>query len=215
MITVQNRQGYKNVLQLLLGALAGAILTLSVVWDSELKAVISVLGANIGFAVIWVYHRVREKTLKMQKLRGLAAIYEALVYYTRAGHNLRESLRLAGFLTPTLRPDIEHCVRRWLNGPEKAVQEFAERVNIPEAQVLAGLLVHCIDSGMDFGESAMQAEAKSLEDIRRTLVEVKIASKPVYYAMYRALPLVAISGIIIGALGYRAINMLSAITALH
>jgi hypothetical protein len=199
---------YKDSLVLLSGALAGGVFGLMLAWGTNSARLAGSVGSAVGMGVAWfIKHNIQEST-RMKKLREVVALYEAVDFYTRAGYTVEQSLRLGAVLTPTLRSCVERCLAAWPSSPSRALERFAEDVGIQEAEMLSSVLMHIIDAGMKFGRAAIEEESRSLEELRQTLAEVRIVSKPLYYAIYRALPLAAIGGVVVGPLLYRLVNVL-------
>lgn len=190
---------------LLGGFLGGAVFWLLI--SGKASGMLAVVG-GIGAGIAWFIQRNMKETLKMKKLREIAALYESIVFYTKAGYTIQQALRLGAVITPTIRPAVERCLAAWPSGPVRALERFAEEVDVPEAATLSTVLMHAEESGIGYGSGAIEEESRALESLRQTLAELKIVSKPLYYCIYRALPLAAISGIVVGPLVWRLIKLL-------
>lgn len=186
------------------GGLFGLLLGLGVAQVFSVFA----LGCAFGAAAGWFVRRGAQDTQKLRKLRQVAALYEAVDFYTRAGYTIRQSLSLAVPLAPELRGAVEKCLAAWPAGPVRALERLAQEIGLPEAALLASVLAHAEESGISTGRAAIEEESRSLEALRQTLAELKIVSKPIYFAIYRALPLAAVGGIMTGPLVYRLLKVM-------
>lgn len=193
---------------MLAGGLIGAFLGGALFWQSAsfLKAV--VLAANLGSLAGWFVDKNARESVRLRKIREVAVLYESVDFYTKAGYTVQQSLRLGAVLTPLLRPSVERCLAAWPSGPAKALERFARDAGVPEAALFSSVLTHLEQSGASFGCGVLEEEGRGLEDLRKSLAELKIIAKPVYFAIYRALPLVAIGGVVVGPLVYRLIKLL-------
>lgn len=187
------------------GAAFGLLLGLGTASLAGVTMVAAALGAGAGFFV----RRGGRDTARLVKLRQVAVLYEAVDFYTRAGYTIRQSLSLAIPLAPALRDAVEKCLATWPAGPVRALERLAEEINLPEAALLSSVLAHAEEFGIAVGRAAIEEESRSLEALRQTLAELKVVSKPMYFAMYRALPFAAIAGMMVGPLVYRLMKVMA------
>lgn len=165
--------------------------------------------AALGAGAAWFLQRGLGETERMRRMREVAVLYEAVDFYTRAGYTVRQALSLATAVVSAIRPAVERCLAAWPQGPVRALERMAEEVNLPEASVLATVLMHVEEAGVERGRAAVEEEARGLEALRRSLAELKVVSRPLYYCVYRALPLAAVGGVLVGPLVYRLVRLLS------
>ncbi|MGI9862536.1 hypothetical protein SDD30_14240 [Moorella naiadis] len=187
------------------GGMAGAMLA----WGTAYLITVAAICSVLGMAAVLFLARSMKETGRMIKVRELVALYEALNFYTNAGYTIQQAMRLGAVVTPHLRPAVERCLAAWPYGPVRALERFADEVNLPEAVMLSTILMHAEEAGMQFGKVAIEEEASNLEKLRQTLAEVRIMSKPLYFAVYRGLPLFAAGGVIAGPLVYRLVSMMN------
>lgn len=193
---------------LLGGLLAGFLFGLLISGFTASARGVPLITGGLGAGAAWFLRRNFKETVKMRKLREVAALYESVVFYTKAGYTIQQSLRLGAVIAPTIRPAVERCLAMWPSGPVRALEKFAEEVDVPEAATLSTVLMHAEESGMGYGRGAVEEESRALEALRQMLAELKIVSKPLYYCIYRALPLAAIAGMVVGPLVWRLIKVM-------
>lgn len=198
-----------------LGSTAGGLMGALFAWGSPAFYNTVGIGSAVGALAGWFLHNNMKESKRLKLLREVAVLYESVEFYTRAGYTIQQALKLGAVLTPLLSSRVERCLAAWPSGPSRALETFARDVNLPEAAVLSSVLVHAEESGMAFGASAVQEESRSLEELRKNLVELKIASKPLYFAIYRALPMAAVGGVMVGPLAFKLIKMLQMLTNLN
>lgn len=172
------------------------------------------LGFCIGAIASVLAKKASEDTAKIRQMKELAVIYDTSVFYASAGYTLKQALEKSKDLIKILRPSLEKCLAAWPYGSVRALYQFGEEVDIPEAKVMAGIFAHVEEKGASFSEAAILEESQSLENLRKTLAELKILNKPLYFAVYRALPLLAVCGVIVGSLIYRVLQMLSTLMSI-
>ncbi|NSW83997.1 MAG: hypothetical protein HPY90_12130 [Syntrophothermus sp.] len=196
---------------IMIGTLIGFTGGLMLAWGAPQTHIFCLAGALIGYAGAKIYQRSVKDKERFQKMRELAVLAETVEFLSAVKYTIPQSFQFAAALMPKLKPLVDRCVARWPAGPERALGQFAEEVNLPEAAVLSSVLIHAQESGMEYVQKILQEESRSLEMLRRTLAEVKIVSKPMYFAIYRGLPLLAIGGILAGPLVYRVVQVLQVI----
>ncbi|MDQ0287506.1 Flp pilus assembly protein TadB [Desulfofundulus luciae] len=193
------------------GGLIGGVLAFGTPAFANAVGIGSTSGALIG----WFVYKNMQETQRMRLLREIAVLYEAVDFLTQAGYTIPQALRLGSVAASSLRPCVERCLARYSSDRARALEQFAREVNLPEAALLSSVLAHAEESGMALGRSALQEESRSLEELRRSLAELKVISKPLYFAVYRGLPLIAVGGVMAGPLAYRLIKMLQSLSSLN
>lgn len=196
------------------GSAAGALLVAAFTSGTPLFLNAVGIGSTSGALLGWFVHRNLQETRRLRLLREIAVLYEAVDFLTQAGYTIPQALRLGSVAAPSLRPCVERCLARYSSDRTRALEEFAREVGISEAALLSSILMHAEESGMALGRSALQEESRSLEELRRNLAELKVVSKPLYFAVYRGLPLVAVGGVMVGPLAYRLIKLLQSMSGL-
>jgi len=209
--------GLKSVLSGVNGAYAAGGLTGAFLAALLTRANLqwTTMGGCLGSLVGWlIYNNIRE-TRRMRKIREVAALYEAVDFFTAAGYTIPQAMRLGMVTAPTLRSCVEKCLARYSRDRVHALEGFARDVDLPEAALLAAVLSHAEEAGVDASRSALQEESRALEELRKSLAQIRVISKPLYFAVYRGLPFAAIGGVVVGPLAYRLIKTIQMITNLN
>ncbi len=198
----------------LAGALGGAAFGVLLTLGTGAILIAGIVGSVLGTAVSWFVRYSAREARKTEMMRELAVLYEIIDFFTQGEgefqhFTIQQALRYGAVITPTIRPVIQRCIDAWPSGPVRALEAFAKEVNLSEASILTSVLIHAEKSGMKYARSAMSEGSRDLEDLRQTLVEIKIGSKPMYYMIYRMLPLAGLCGIVVGALFFHLLTMLS------
>lgn len=190
--------------------LAGMAGMLFLGWGARLPvlAVLVTLGGAGGLVLIRMTFKLKEGSNRAAAIRELTVLFEAVELYMRAGYALPQAMRAAALLTPRLRRAVGECLACWPSGPRRALEVLRKNLNIPEAEILVSLLGQVDRVGLKNLEGVMQREAYNLERLRQLAAEVNIAKRPLYFTLYRALPLAAAVGIIVGPLLYRVFGVL-------
>lgn len=197
-----------DFLKLMLGALVGGSFGWLVTWSSPSQFVI-LFFALIGFGLAFFIKRSVEESDRIQKLSEIVMIYETVSFFTKAGYSTQQSLQMSLPVTTVLAPALKRCLAAWPHGPARALETFTQEADVEEAELLASVLLYIEEAGIKFGEAAAQEEARNLDALRESLSELAIISKPLYYSVYRVLPLAAIGGVIIGPILYKIITIMS------
>lgn len=196
----------------LAAALGGIALLWMLFWGTPYLA-FSGIGAVFGPLLGLFLERVNAQRRRFVRLREVAVLYESVDLFARAGFTVRQALQMSVPLVPGLREEVMRCLDRWPAGPLRAIQRFGEEVGLEEAQVLTGVLMHAEELGPGRVSGIMAEEAARLEEIRRALAEIRVASRPVYLTVYNFLPVVAALGMLIAPLAWRAVTMISSMRA--
>lgn len=190
-----------------LTGMAGMLL---LAWGSRplVLMIASTVGGALGLAAVRMLKKLREGHERASAVRELTVLFEAVELYLRAGYNLPQALRAASLLTPRLRPAVTRCLTCWPQGASYALEVLRRELGMLEAEILVSLLSQVEKVGLKDLEGVIQREAHNLERLRQLAEEVNIAKRPLYFTMYRALPLAAAVGIIVGPLLYRVVGVL-------
>jgi hypothetical protein len=196
------------------GALGGAAFGLLLTMGTGTVLIATVVGSVLGVAVSWFIRYSSNEAKKTRTMRELAVLYELIDFFTQGEGDyqhftIQQALRYGAVITPTIRPVIQRCIDAWPSGPIRALEKFAKEVNLPEASILSSVLIHAEKVGMKYARSAIAEGSHDLEELRQMLAEIKIGSKPLYYMVYRMLPLVGVVGIVVGAMLNHLMIMLS------
>jgi len=172
-------------------------------------------GIGIGFIGSKIIIKTFYSKNKMVKLKEVSLLYESIDLFTHAGFTVRQALQISKTLLPNLKKPIDKCLNNWPSGSLKAIEEFGAEISedLPEADVLTGLLMQAEEGGIENITGIMEQEAIRLEDLRKAAAETKIAIEPIFSAIYMFLPVASVLGIIMAPLAYRAIEMLTNIRA--
>ena len=206
---VKPQEEISRITGIITGVIIGGIFGVLIMWGTPSQPTGFAVGSLIGMGLAIFYRNNKDEMQKIKKIREVAALYESVDLFIRVGYSVYQSLELSMTITTTITPSLEKCLNSWpTKGSVQSLEEFANDVNIPEAAVLASVLMHIEEAGQEHGATLMAEEARHLEELRTTLAEVMIVSKPLYYSIYRVLPLIAIGGIIIGPLLYSLVSTL-------
>lgn len=187
---------------------AGAVLLLLVARTASQAAALGFSGAVLGLAVARFVRRARKEVVRQKKLREIAVFFEAVELYLRAGYSLPQAMWAASLLAPGLKDAVDRCLERWPQGARRALERFERDLGVSEAQILVSLLLQIEAVGIKNLEGVVRREAHNLDRLRRLRAEARIASRPVYYMVYRFLPLAATLVILVGPLLYRTLTVM-------
>jgi hypothetical protein len=203
--TAADEQERQDRVYLFTGVAGGAVFGLLLTAGTGAVMLAVMIGAGLGALASMIIRHATDGIKKTRMMRELAVLYETIDFFTQGEggalrFTIRQALQYGAAITPTIRPHVQRCIDSWPRGPVRALEEFAREVNLPEAAILSTVLIHAEMAGMKYVRDAIGEGSKDLEELRQTLAEIKIAGKPVYYTIYRALPTAAIGGIVFGSL---------------
>jgi F0F1-type ATP synthase assembly protein I len=212
--TASNEKERQDRVYLFTGVVGGAFFGLLLTVGTGATMLAVMICAGLGAVASIIIRCVTGEIKKTRMMRELAVLYETIDFFTQGEggalrFTIRQALQYGTAITPTIRPHVQRCIDSWPRGPVRALEEFAREVNLPEASILSTVLIHAEAAGMKYVRDAIGEGSKDLEELRQTLAEIKIAGKPVYYTVYRALPAAAVGGIVFGALLNHFMHMFS------
>lgn len=193
--------------------LGGALGFGALAWGTPYLPIAAAFGSLAGFAAVLAARRLRQGGDRFLRLREAAVLYESVDLFGRAGFTVRQAMQMSLPLVGRLRPALERCVERWGQGSLRAIEEFGREIGVPEAEVLTAVLMHAEEVGTARLAGVMEEEATRIEELRRALAEVRVASRPVYATVYVFLPVATLLGMILGPLAYRAVQMIQSMRA--
>ncbi|AEG15976.1 hypothetical protein Desku_2445 [Desulfofundulus kuznetsovii DSM 6115] len=189
--------------------LAGMVGMLLLGWGSRPQVLVFLVavGGAVGLLITRMLGKFKEGGERASTIRELTVFFEAVELYLRAGCNLPQAMRASALLTPRLRKAVSDCLACWPAGSKRALEVLRRNLG-PEAEILVSLLGQVDRVGLKNLEGVMQREAYNLERLRQLAEEVNIVKRPLYFTLYRALPLAAVVGLIVGPLLYRVAGVL-------
>ncbi len=198
----------KKDLSILYGPAIGLLFGFTITLETGGGEIIILIFTLIGF-LINIFLRKSMKKTEENKLRAeVAILYEVVDFYTTAGYTLPQSLQLGSSILPRLNPIINKVLSEWPQGSFKALQIFSDNIELNEAIILVSILQYIDESGIEYGKTAIEEEARQLELVRKTSSQMEIINKPLYYSVYRILPVASLAGIVLGPLLNRISIML-------
>lgn len=200
-------------INILYGPVIGLFFGLTIIWGTGASTVVGVVFMLIGLLVNWFLKNSFKKTDESRLRAELAVLYEVIDFYTAAGYTLPQSLQLGAAILPRLNPIIQSVLYSWPQGSARALQTFADEIPLSEAEVLTSILIYIEENGYKQGKVAIEEEARQLELVRKTMSEIAIINKPLFYSVYRVLPVAALGGVVLGPLVYRITTLLTIINS--
>lgn len=167
------------------------------------------LGVVISLISIKAIKHLKEQADRAKKLKEVVFLFEAIELYIKAGYTVYQALRTAKVLTNKIRPAVDKCLSYWSASPKKALETLQEEIKLPGIEILVLLLLQMEYSGSKELQGAMKRESFNIEKIQKLKSQIKIANKPLILVVYKMLPLMAILGIVVGALLYRTYSVLT------
>jgi len=195
----------------LIGAFLGVALTLSLVSFKGGLTVVSFLFAlgilsGYGLGKFWV--KIKKDKLYNQKLREMAIISEMMDLFANSGYQINQILRISSNLVHVIKPEIERCLSRWPIGVEKALYNLERELELDEASILISILVYANNIGTENMKRILQEESRNLDAIRKTLTDIRMSSKPMYYALFRVVPFVGAAAVVLVPLVTYVLDMI-------
>jgi len=193
---------------LIIAGLIGAIVMGYLAWGTKWLVTAISFGVLVGILVVKGFNRVRGMAFEQSKKREVILLFEACDLFLQAKMSLMYALMSARMITPNISGAINKCLGMWSTGSTRALEVLRKEINMPEADILTGLLVQIDRVGVERLEGIIQREGQSLERLYEATARAKITTRPLYFVVYRILPLIAVFGMFAGVLFWRVINVL-------
>ncbi|NPV89599.1 MAG: hypothetical protein HPY50_02330 [Firmicutes bacterium] len=132
------------------------------------------------------------------KRREINLFYKVVDLFKMSGLSTYYSLSLAKPAAPSLKKAVSSCLGLWPEGPEVAFESLRREIALPEADILATMLLAAEKAGTKNLDGIIRAEVQNLERLREARIRKKISDTPIYYVIYRMLPMMAVFGLILG-----------------
>lgn len=187
---------------------AGGIAGLLLLWGTggEVAGVLG--GAVAGGVCYYLWHKSVEDRRTEERRRDIFVLFDALEIYLRAGYSMQYALSVSRSLVSSIRPAINKALSYWPAGAESALKVLRDEINLPEGDVLVSLLAQIERAGIDRLEGVLAREVARMEEVRQAAAKMRIMSRPLYLVIYRALPLLAVQGMVAGTMAMRAFEVL-------
>lgn len=192
----------------LAGCCAGLVLMLLLAWGSRFAVFAAVSGGALGAFVVQVAFRLQREAALNARRREVVVMFEAVDTYLRAGMSMPYALACAKALAPHLSKAVSACLAAWPSGPAQALEILRKKIDLPEADLMVSLLLQIEKAGVMNLEGVVRKEALNLERMREAAARAKIATRPLYFVVYRLLPLLVVFGMFAGTLYWRLLHML-------
>lgn len=194
-----------------LGALAGAVALAGLGWAALGAGVLAGAAAGPGLSFGWRW--ARRKAERVRRLRALVLLHEVVDLHVQAGYSLQEALAAAAECVPEYAPQLERCLRRWPQGPARALLLLGEELGVEGAEVLAAVLQGVLEAGEGRLAGALAEEGGVLARLEELAAEEQVGLRPLYQTLYLALPGLAVSGLMAVPLLYRVVERITAVRA--
>jgi len=192
----------------LAGCCAGLVLMLLLAWGSRFAVFAAVSGGVLGAFVVQVALRLQREAALGTQRREVVVLFEAVDTYLRAGMSMPYALACAKVLAPHLSKAVSACLAAWPSGSAQALEILRKKIDLPEADLMVSLLLQIEKTGVMNLEGVVRKEALNLERMREAAARAKIVTRPLYFVVYRLLPLLAVFGMFAGTLYWRLLHML-------
>lgn len=196
---------------MLVGALIGALIMVLLAWKTRWMPTAAAAGGLAGYVVVRIALRMRSEVAVQAKRREITLFFEAVEMYLRARLSMPYALSSAKLVAPSLAKAVNTCLGLWPSGSVRALEALRNEINLPEADIVVSLLIQIDRVGVDSLQGVIQREAQNLERLREAAARARIITRPIYFVVYRLLPLLAVFGMFAGALYWRMAHMLKGV----
>ncbi|MGI9951290.1 hypothetical protein V3F56_02920 [Moorellaceae bacterium AZ2] len=176
------------------------------IWKGFIGAALGwLLGRLMGKAYLWLKRKVQEE----RKAGEVILLGEIISLYASSGYSLYDALSAGVYMISLIREPLQRCLRSWSQGPQRALQRFAEEVNLPEANILIGVLQRGVDIGAGNITSLLSQESYTMERIRQYRIEQGLSTRPIIQTLYFLFPGLALLGVTLMPVGYHIAKMIT------
>lgn len=193
----------------LVGALGGFVVLAQFpygVWKGFIGATLGwLVGRLTGKGYLWLKRKVQEE----RRAGEVILLGEIISLYASSGYSLYDALSAGVYMVSLIREPLQKCLRSWSQGPQRALQRFAQEVNLPEANILIGVLQRGVDIGAGSIASLLSQESYTMERIRQYRIEQGLSTRPIIQTLYLLFPGLALLGVTLMPVGYHIAKMIT------
>lgn len=191
------------------GAAGGFIVCVQIpygVWKGLIGALAGWLaGRLMGWFYLWLKRKLQEE----RRAGEIILLGEIISLYASSGYSLYDALSAGVYMVSLIRDPLQKCLRSWSQGPQRALQRFAEEVNLPEANILIGVLQRGVDIGAGNIAALLSQESYTMERIRQYRIEQGLSTRPIIQTLYLLFPGLALLGVTLMPVGYHIAKMIT------
>jgi hypothetical protein len=168
-------------------------------------------GSISGYGYIKLRQIFEKKRKQNLRRREILLVYETVSMYSALGYSLYECLSNAMTLVDEIKVPLERCLRFWGQGSQRALMRFGKDVDLPEADVLVGILQRAANIGIESVSHILAQEGNTMEKIRAFRAEQELSKRPIILTVYLFLPGIAFLGATLMPVGYYITQMIQSI----
>lgn len=195
----------------LIGAVLGFLAFVQSVKTLWMAVIAGCIGSLIGRLATFGYRWLKEKLTEERKAGEVLLLGEVISLYASAGYTLYDALSASVYMVNLIREPLQKALRSWSQGPQRALKRMGEEINLPEANILIGVLQRAVNIGTANIAELLGQESYTMERIRQYRIEQGLSTRPIIQAAYLIFPGLALVGVTLIPVGYHVAKMIRAI----
>ncbi|OPY63689.1 MAG: hypothetical protein A4E56_00412 [Pelotomaculum sp. PtaU1.Bin065] len=168
-------------------------------------------GMSVGLMAYSWFEKYKKKGVRLEKLRDIITIYDALAVYMPMGKNLQTVLESVSPLLKKLKTPVENCLKMYPYNAKEAILSLEKSCGLEEAGLLVSVLLQVSSTGR-FELSG--PEGNRLENIRTSFHDTRQEMMPMHNQLVNLLPFLVGVSIAIYVMGRHALDMLNSFNAM-
>lgn len=198
----------KEYYPVLIGAVLGFFAFAQSLQTLHIAFAAAFVGGLIGRLSVVAYGWLKNKVTEERKAGEVVMLGEIIHLYAASGYTLYESLSASVYVVNLIREPIQKCLRTWAQGPNRAVKRMQEEINLPEANILCGILQRAVNIGAGNVSELLGQESYVMDRIRQYRIEQGLTTRPIIQAAYLIFPGFALLGVTLIPVGYHVSKMI-------
>lgn len=175
------------------GFLAVTVITIFGIEADKGKILIGfILAGAIGFLApeMWVKKQIKKRNIKL--LEELDTIQLFTVIYLKAGYGVYDLIEAVIEVTVYTKDFFNELRNEYYVNTEKALQKFAEKVDLEEYQLMMDILKQAVNISGNEMVSFVEGQMRQMKRTKELAKSASNKKKPLTYTFLLALPLISI-----------------------
>lgn len=169
------------------------------------------IGGIIGRLMVIAYRWLKRKVTEERRAGEVVMLGEIIHLYAASGYTLYDSLSASVYVVNLIREPLQKCLRTWAQGPQRALKRMQEEINLPEANILGGILQRAVNIGAGSVSELLGHESYVMDRIRQYRIEQGLTTRPIIQATYLIFPGFSLLGVTLIPVGYHVAKMIMGI----
>lgn len=186
---------YKNIADKVIGSNSTPTTGIVVMQSSQppsFSFTVFMIIVIISIAMYYVPEKALDFYIKLRTQRlldELPTIEMFMSIYLDAGYNVYDILTALSDVVVHSKKYIIECINEFYVSPEKALQNMADKIGLPEYQLVCDILKQAVNTSGKYASSFVKQHMEQINKLKELTNTAKLKRKPLLYVLILALPM--------------------------